>query len=30
MYDGNGNLTWGVPKNKDIKLQLANFSAKET
>jgi hypothetical protein len=30
MYDRCGNPIWGVPKNKDMKLQLANFSANET
>jgi hypothetical protein len=30
MYYSYGSPIWGTPKNKDMKLQLANFSAKET
>jgi hypothetical protein len=30
MYEADGVPKWGVPKNKDMKLQLAKFSAKET
>ncbi len=30
IYDKTGNPVWGVPKNKDMKLTLANFSGKET
>jgi hypothetical protein len=30
MYDYSGQSKWGVPKNKDMKLQLAKFSANET
>jgi hypothetical protein len=30
VYEIDGSRTWGVPKNKDMKLQLAKFAAKET
>jgi hypothetical protein len=30
MYEADGTPRWGMPKNKDMKLQLAKFSAKET
>jgi hypothetical protein len=30
LYDQHGNPIWGVPKNKDMKLPLAKFAAKET
>jgi len=30
LYNQFGNPIWGVPKNKDMKLALAKFSAKET
>ena len=28
LYDFEGNPMWGIPKNKDMKLTLAKFSAK--
>ena len=30
MYETNGEPIWGTPGNKDMKLQLAKFNAKET
>ena len=30
MYEIDGTPKWGVPRNKDMKLQLAKFAAKET
>jgi hypothetical protein len=30
LYGSDGSPIWGVPKNNDMKLQLAKFSAKET
>jgi hypothetical protein len=30
LYESDGGPIWGTPKNKDIQLQLAEFSAKET
>jgi hypothetical protein len=30
MYEADGTPRWGVPKIKDMELQLANFSARET
>ncbi len=30
MYEIDGIPKWGVPRNKDMKLQLAKFAAKET
>ncbi len=30
MYEADGTPRWGVPKNKDIELQLVKFSARET
>jgi hypothetical protein len=30
MYGIDGTPKWGVPRNKDMKLQLAKFAAKET
>ncbi len=29
MYEADGTPRWGVSKNKDMKLQLAKFSARE-